>query len=147
MSLPDAEVQARLDTWPVARLATIGADGRPHLVPIVFARSSGALWSPIDGKPKRGGELARLRNIERDPRVSLLLVHYHDDWNQLWWIRIDGRASLLGGGADAEAEAALRRKYPQYAMTPLFRDEPLLLRIDPESITSWSSNPPRGESG
>jgi hypothetical protein len=47
-------------------------------VPIVFARAGGALWSPIDGKLKAGGGLARVRNIERDPRVALLLDHYAD---------------------------------------------------------------------
>ena len=86
-----------------------------------------------------------MRHIERDPRVALLLDHYDADWRQLWWIRVDARASLVGG--DVAAEAALRAKYPQYATTPLFTAEPLLLRIDPESTASWSSNPPRGVSG
>jgi PPOX class probable F420-dependent enzyme len=143
MPLSDAEIEARLDASPVARLATIAADGRPHLVPIVFARAGGALWSPIDGKPKRGGALARIRNIERDPRVALLLDHYDADWRQLWWIRIDARATLVT--THPPAESALRAKYPQYATTPLFpnKQEPLLLRFDPESIASWSSNPSR----
>ncbi len=140
MSLPEAEIEARLDAWPVARLATIAADGRPHLVPIVFARSGGALWSPVDGKPKRDAALARLRNIERDARVALLLDHYDPDWSHLWWIRVDGRASLHAG--DTAAEVALRAKYPQYATTPLFRNGALLVRIDPESTTSWSSGRP-----
>lgn len=138
MSLPDAEREHLLDTWPVARLATIAASGRPQLVPIVFARAGGVLWSPIDGKPKSGGVLARVRNVLRDPRVALLLDHYGTDWQQLWWLRVDGRASLCGG--DAGAEAALFAKYPQYRDVPLFADEPRLLRIDPERILTWSSS-------
>jgi PPOX class probable F420-dependent enzyme len=137
MWLPDAERERLLDSWPVARLATLAKDGRPHLVPIVFARAGGALWSPIDGKPKAPGVLARVRNALRDPRVALLLDHYDADWQQLWWIRLDGRASLCG--ADARAEAALRAKYPQYREVPLFGGEPLLLRIDPERILTWTS--------
>jgi PPOX class probable F420-dependent enzyme len=138
MSLSEAEREHLLDSWPVARLATVAASGRPQLVPIVFARAGGALWSPIDGKLKTGGGLARVRNIERDPRVALLLDHYADDWQQLWWLRVDGRASLCGG--DAGAEAALRAKYPQYRDVPLFAGEPRLLRIDPERILTWASS-------
>ncbi len=138
MLLPAAERERLLDGWPVARLATLATDGRPHLVPIVFARAGGALWSPIDGKPKSKGILARVRNIERDPRVALLLDHYDADWQQLWWIRVEGRASI--GGAVASAEAALRAKYPQYRDVPLFADEPLLLCIDPERVLTWAAS-------
>jgi len=138
MRLPDAERERLLDGWPVARLATLAEDGRPHLVPIVFARAGGALWSPIDGKPKIPGTPARVRNIERDPRVALLLDHYDADWQQLWWIRVEGRASLCD--TDTEAEAALRSKYPQYHEVPLFAGEPLLLRIDPERVLTWTSS-------
>ena len=135
MPLPDAEIERLLERWPVARLATIHADGRPHLVPIVFARSGGALWSPIDGKPKSAARLARIRNVERDPRVALLLDHYDADWKQLWWVRLDGRATLVPG--DDAAEAALRAKYPQYRGVPLYAAEPLLIRIEPTQVTTW----------
>ena len=138
MLLPDAECERLLDVWPVARLATLAKDGRPHLVPIVFARASGVLWSPIDGKPKSPGTPARVRNVERDPRVALLLDHYAADWQQLWWIRVEGRASLCG--TDTGAEAALRAKYPQYREVPLFAGEPLLLRIDPARVLTWKSS-------
>lgn len=141
MVLSDAECARVLDTWPVARLATIAADGRARLVPIVFARAHGALWSPIDGKPKSAAKLARVHDVERDPRVSVLIDHYDDDWNQLWWLRVDGRAALVAG--DDGAEAALRAKYPQYATTPLYREAPLLLRIAVEATTSWTATPSR----
>jgi PPOX class probable F420-dependent enzyme len=126
----------------VARLATLSADGRPHLVPIVFARRGGALWSPVDGKPKAGGELARVRNLRRHPRVSVLLDHYDADWRRLWWLRVDGRARSVEADPAGDAElaavaAALRAKYPQYAEWPLFRDRPLLLQIAIEGLHGW----------
>jgi PPOX class probable F420-dependent enzyme len=136
MPRSEAELARLLDAAPVATLATVAPDGRPHLVPIVFARSGGVLWSPIDGKPKRGGaQLARLRNVAHEPRVALLVEHYDADWRALWWIRVDGRASLVRG--DAAAEAALRAKYPQYRTVPLYAGEPLLLRIEPIRTTGW----------
>jgi PPOX class probable F420-dependent enzyme len=134
-----AAVQRLLAKWPVARLATIGAHGAPTLVPVVFAPSETRLWIPVDGKPKRGGELARVANVRREPRVALLLDHYAADWSALWWLRIDARAEVIEGAA-AGAEAALREKYPQYATTPLSRDpRPTWLALTEERVRSWTA--------
>lgn len=137
MPIPEAEVERLLDAWPVARLATTAPGGAPHVVPIVFARANGALWSPIDGKPKRGDRPARVRNVVHEPRVALLLDHYDPDWRRLWWIRVEGRAELVSG--DEAAEFALRAKYPQYREVPLYAGEPLLIRVVPSRIASWTS--------
>ncbi len=83
MKLPPDAIEHLLDHWPVARLATLGEDGRPHQVPVVFVRSGDELWTPVDGKPKARGPLARTRNVRRDPNVSLLLDHYEKDWTRL----------------------------------------------------------------
>jgi len=147
MDLPDDAALAILDRWPVATLTTVGEQGRPHAVPIVFARSHGSLWSPIDGKPKRGGELARIRHIRQDPRVSLLFANYEDDWSRLWWLRADGVAEIWNAanrrrGADevAAALAALRGKYPQYERVALLGPGAQLLRIAPTAQRSWCAS-------
>ena len=143
MKLPADICEALLERQPVARLATVGPAGRPHLVPVVFVRHGGDLWTPIDGKPKTGGELARVRNVRENSEVTLLLDHYDADWNQLWWLRIDGRAEVVEGRDPqsdpeiAEVVEALRTKYPQYDEVPLFRAEPQLLRITVERVRSW----------
>lgn len=148
MKLEREAIERILETWPVARLATIGEGGRPELVPIVFARSGDSLWSPIDGKPKRGAELARVRNLGRDPRVCLLLDHYDADWSRLWWLRLDGRARVVPAtGAEALAAAgALRAKYPAYAsgVTPLFAGEPRLIRVSVEKSVGWRASAQSG---
>jgi PPOX class probable F420-dependent enzyme len=148
MELPDDAIEAILERWPVAALTTIAESGRPHAVPIVFARAQGSLWSPIDGKPKRGGELARIRHVRRDPRVSLLFTHYQDDWSLLWWLRADGAAEVRNAanrrrGADETAAAltALRRKYPQYERVALLGPGALLLRIAVTAQRSWCASP------
>lgn len=130
----------------MARLGTRAPSGRPHLVPVVFARHANALWSPVDAKPKRpdAPELARVRHVRAHPEVSVLLDHYDPDWQRLWWLRIDGRARLVAGAGDEAqaAAAALRAKYPQYARTPLFRGgrAPQLLRIEVERVRSWAAS-------
>lgn len=152
MPLPEETIDLRLERWPVARLATATDAGRPHQVPIVFARAGGRLWSPIDGKPKRGGELARLRHLRAHPEVSLLLDEYDADWTRLWWIRIDAVAEVVAVGdgdrsvtdgegreAVAEAVAALEAKYPQYAEVPVLREPATLVAFEPVRIVSWAA--------
>src|SRR6188474_1441518 len=136
MEMPDDAISTILEQWPVATLTTLGEQGQPHALPIVFARARGALWSPVDGKPKRGGELARIRHVRRDPRVSLLFTDYRDDWSLLWWLRVDGVAEVRSAqdpGHDADevaaALAALRRKYPQYERVALLAPGAQILRI------------------
>ena len=143
MRLPNAAIERVLDSWSVARLATLTPEGRPHQVPIVFARVQGLLWSPIDAKPKAPGELARVRHLRANPAASLLLDDYADDWSRLWWLRIDATARVVEPAtldADPEAAAAvaaLRAKYPQYARVAVLRDPPVLLALQPLRIESW----------
>jgi PPOX class probable F420-dependent enzyme len=119
-----------------AALATIGAAGRPNLVPVCFAFAAGRFAVPIDEKPKSGRPLARLRNIDRDPRVSLLFDHYDDDWRQLAWLRVEGVASLESEGGPFRRELdELRRRYAQYREMAL-ESRPLIL-IEPTRAVSW----------
>jgi PPOX class probable F420-dependent enzyme len=85
------ELRRRVVAAPVARLATVRPDGSPRLVPITFALLGELLCFAVDEvKPKRDARLARLGDIARDPRVTLLVDHYDADWSALWWVRIDG---------------------------------------------------------
>jgi len=104
---------------PVARLATVDAEGRPHLVPCCFALEGDVAYSVVDHKPKRSTALRRLDNIRAHPAVCLLVDHYEDDWTQLWWVRFDGVARIVEDGPEhASAIALLCAKYPQYNATP-----------------------------
>src|SRR6267378_6813414 len=116
MNAMDAqEMRHRIKTAFVARLATIGPDGRPHIVPITFASADGSLYFAVDHKPKRTQNLQRLRNIARNPAVSVLVDHYEDDWTKLWWVRIDGSARIVIDGSEFDrAIALLSERYTQY---------------------------------
>ena len=146
MEIPSSLVDRLLDTWPVARLATSGARGHPGALPVVFALVRGYLWTPVDGKPKRAGELARVRRVTENPHVELLLDEYHADWTNLWWLRIEGEARVVEPPQPerdpdvAPVLAALRKKYPQYATVPVLRDPPTLLAIRPTRIRSWAAS-------
>ena len=125
---------------PVARLAVIDDKGRPEAMPIVFARVGRTLFSPIDGKPKKHGRPARLAHIARNPAVTLVVDHYAEVWDRLWWIRIDADAVIAEGQHDDwdAAVEALRLKYPQYQTTPMFLDHPVLICMAWERIRWWA---------
>ena len=118
----------------MARLATVGADGAPHVVPIVFALAGDVIHSAVDAKPKRHSRLKRLANIAHEPRVSVLVDHYDDDWSRLWWVRADGIAAVERPSPDALG--ALRAKYPQYEAEP---PPGPFLRIEVRRWSSWSA--------
>ncbi|MFV8048526.1 TIGR03668 family PPOX class F420-dependent oxidoreductase [Mycobacterium sp. 48b] len=126
---------------PCAVLATLGADGAPHLVPVVFAvhvptdpDGAATIYTAVDAKPKSTQRLRRLANIEGDSRVSVLVDHYTDEWAHLWWVRADGRASVHhSGDAMATGYGLLRAKYPQYERIAL--NGPVIT-VD---VTHWSS--------
>jgi PPOX class probable F420-dependent enzyme len=117
--LDSAEARRRFVAAPVARLATAGGDGRPHLVPVTFAVDGDAVYFAVDHKPKRSQDLRRLRNIRENDRVALLVDHYADDWSALWWARADGTAEIVEDEARrAGPVGLLRDKYPQYRERP-----------------------------
>jgi PPOX class probable F420-dependent enzyme len=114
-----AEMRERVGAARVGRLATVDADGRPHLVPICFAFEGETLYSAVDEKPKRSQRLKRLENIRRRPAVSVLVDHYGEDWTRLWWVRLDGTAEVVEEGPEREhALALLAVKYGQYRAEP-----------------------------
>ena len=143
--LLDPTARSFLGAARTATLATIAPSGRPRLVPICYAvhPEDAVLHVAIDDKPKRSDDphqLARVRDIKVDPRVSVLVDRWDETWSQLAWLRCEGQASLLAPGTDRDAErtdaiAALRERYPAYAGHDLERA--MLLRIEIQRLRSW----------
>jgi PPOX class probable F420-dependent enzyme len=128
---------ARLVAARVARLATIDPDGRPHLVPIVFALAGDTLYSAVDRKAKTSRRLRRIENARARPDVTVLVDRYDDDWSRLWWIRLRGRARILDDGDERDrALELLREKYEQYRAEP--PDGPVLA-VDIVETREWTS--------
>ena len=102
----DSELRDHLETARVAILATIRADGRVDLVPVTFAVEEDLMVTMVDHKPKSTMDLKRLDNIGQFPEVTFLAEHYDDeDWDQLWWVRVRGRAKVHQAGAEWERAA------------------------------------------
>jgi PPOX class probable F420-dependent enzyme len=102
-------------------------------VPICFVVEGDMLYTAVDEKPKRTRRLQRLRNIEANPRVEVLIDHYDEDWSRLWWVRLRGTARITN---DRKAIDLLAAKYPQYAERPPAGP---LVAIGIEERIAWSA--------
>lgn len=136
-----AAVRRKLRQARIARFATLDARGRPHIVPICFAYDGNILYTAVDQKPKRVSpeRLVRVQNLRSVPHVALLIDEYNEDWTQLWYVLIRGKAKLIPPSARKERARALgklRAKYQQYARGMLPEDAPIV-RISLERATSW----------
>lgn len=130
-------MRGRISESRVARLATADSQGRPHVVPITFAFNGGRIYFAVDAKPKRTTNLKRLRNIAANPSVSVLFDNYDEDWDRLWWVRVDGTARVIDDASEANrALDALVSRYPQYQRV---RPSGPVVAVSVDRMTGWSA--------
>jgi PPOX class probable F420-dependent enzyme len=143
--MDEREMRERLANARVARLATVTPAGQPHIVPICFALHDNYVFSVVDFKPKSTRDLVRLHNVRADPNVSIVVDYYDDDqWDRLWWVRVDGHAQVVESGVEHEtAIELLRSKYPQYAQR---RPTGAVIAVALRRWTSWSAKGATGGS-
>jgi len=126
----------------VARLATADAQGSPHVIPVCFVFDGHAIYTVVDEKPKRTSprRLRRIRNIEVNPQVALVVDHYDEDWARLCYVLVSGLAQIIEDGPDhMHARALLLDKYPQYRTMRL--DGRPMIKITPRHIVAWAATP------
>jgi len=115
-----------------AVLSTVDQNARPHSVPVCFAVRGDELISPIDHKPKSGGVLARVRNLEANPNATLLFDHWDEDWTRLGWVMVTGTAHME---QPPTATELLLDRYEQFRANP---DFDALIVIAPQRIVWWT---------
>jgi len=129
-----------ITTARVGRLATADAGGQPMVVPICYAFDGTALYSAVDAKPKQAPPegLKRIRNLRENPRVSIVIDDYQEDWTKLRYVIIQGRADLLTYGPQfSHGVDLLIAKYDQYRTLGLGRERGLMIRVTPSRLSSW----------
>jgi PPOX class probable F420-dependent enzyme len=129
----------------VARLATVDSeDCKPYLVPVVFIYDGNNFYIPIDEKAKRSKpeDLKRVKNIQSNPNVALLIDEYNEDWEKIWFIMIQGNASLINNTESKQNRLVQRvhrllyEKYPQYQTTGVGR---FCIMIRPQRVINWKN--------
>src|SRR5919109_248553 len=134
------QVREFVQAHRVARLGTVDDAGRPLVLPVCYVVAGETLYSPTDAKPKRVPvqRLKRLRNIQQNPHVAVVIDDYGEDWTQLAYVILHGTAHILtGGSAFDRAVAALREKYPQYHEMPI--QENPLIAVHLTRAVSWGT--------
>ncbi len=132
-----------LNNQRVAHLATADRHSVPHVVPVCFTIFEDMLYVTIDTKPKRSlsSPLKRLRNIAQNPAVAVVVDRYDEDWGQLGWVMLRGRAEILSDGREHhEAQALLRCRYPQLKRMQIVELPVIAVHI--VSATSWGNLSP-----
>ena len=115
-------------------MSTLSSDGSAHSVPVVFARIGNEIVSPIDHKPKTGEVMARVKNLGRDNRITLLVDHWNEDWTRVGWLMIRGHG-VVDPDAEMSRMKALNDRYPQYS--PDERHD-ALITIRPTRLLWWT---------
>lgn len=129
------EAWMRLRSAQSGVLGTVDNDLGTHLVPVVYTPvEDSRVLIAVDAKPKRSRRLRRLTNIDRDPRVTLLVESYSSDWSELWWARADGLAAVRPS-VERTLEQRHRARYPQlegHELGPW-------IDIQIEAVSGWSA--------
>jgi len=138
-----AAARKLLDEQRIAHLATADREGRPHVVPLCYAHDGERLYFIVDEKPKAAGKRRkRMRNIDENPEVALLVDVYDEDWARLQYLMIRGRALVVEDPTEfARALSLLRGRYPQYVAMRLVLGRNELVRIEPTSAHHWKGAP------
>ncbi len=119
-------------------LGTLHPDRGVDLVPVVYAIDDDhTILIPVDTvKAKTSIRLQRLENIRNNPRLTLLVEHYDDDWSRLWWVRVNGDASEATADDVGRFVPLLADRYPQYA-DPASIAGGIVIR--PADVTGWAA--------
>ena len=128
-----------IDTRRVGHLATADAQGAPFLTPVCFGLRGDTLYVTVDEKPKRRDRpLKRVRNILENPNAAFIVDRYDEDWSQLGWVMLRGRADILDHGEEHDrAQLLLRERYPQYRAMNLAQLPVIALRV--AHVASWGA--------
>jgi Pyridoxamine 5'-phosphate oxidase len=134
MSVP--ELDAFLGEERTCRVASVGADGRPHNVPLWFVWDGAALWLNSIVKSQRWTD------IKRDPRVSVI-VDAGRDFSELRGAELLGTVEIVGDvprstTPDLAVEVPARLFGQKYSNGTFQADgRHAWLRLVPEKIVSW----------
>jgi PPOX class probable F420-dependent enzyme len=86
--MTDDEIVDFIDHSRTATLATLSADGRPHLVAMWYAILDGEVWFETKAKSQKAV------NLRRDPTVTVMIEDGHT-YDTLRGVSIDGRAEVV----------------------------------------------------
>jgi len=136
--MSDEEIEAFLDEARTLQVASINADGSPHLVAMWFARHDGNLGFWTYGKSQK------VVNLERDPRITVM-VEDGVRYEELRGVTISGRARIV---SDLDEVLGFGERVYERYWGPITDDavregvrvmgaKRVLVVVEPEKVVSW----------
>jgi nitroimidazol reductase NimA-like FMN-containing flavoprotein (pyridoxamine 5'-phosphate oxidase superfamily) len=116
----------------VCRVATSGAAGMPHAVPVCHALGGGKLYIG-------SGKGRKVKNLAENPQITVVVDVYSDAWSLLRGVMIQGRARVIARGPGfRRGRDLLYRKYRQYARdAALSPSDSVIVEITPTRVFTW----------
>jgi nitroimidazol reductase NimA-like FMN-containing flavoprotein (pyridoxamine 5'-phosphate oxidase superfamily) len=117
----------------VCRVATVGADGVPHLVPVCHVVVDGTICF---GSGKDGRKVV---NVRANEQIAVTVDLYAEDWPELKGVMVQGRASVIERGPRfRKIRTRLYRKYSQYeGEAALDESDSVVVAVAPRHVFSW----------
>jgi PPOX class probable F420-dependent enzyme len=117
----------------VCRVATAGADGHPHLVPVCHVVAGDRIYFG-SGKDAR-----KVANLRENPRITVTVDLYAEDWSSLRGVMVQGTATLIERGSRfTQARGWLYAKYPQYPEdAALATSDSVIVEVSPTRVFTW----------
>jgi PPOX class probable F420-dependent enzyme len=117
----------------VCRVATAGADGRPHVVPVCHVLAGDKIYFGS------GDDARKVANLRANPSIALTVDLYSDEWSRLAGVMVQGTASLIERGPRfTQARARLYEKYPQYPEdAALSVSDSVIVEVTPTRVFTW----------
>lgn len=140
ITLSEQEQQELLEKATTLQVASLGADGRPHLVPMWFAEDDGGLLAFTTY-----GASQKVVNLERDSRITVL-AETGTAYNEVRGLSIDGTAEVVRDPAVTarmlQLVGARQAGRPRPEFDPKLEPPPaafkrVTVRIHPERVRSW----------
>lgn len=117
----------------VSRVATVGRDGRPHVVPVCHVAAGDRLYFAT------GRDSLKLRHLRANPNLALSVDVYAEDWTLLKGVLVQGSAAFIEGGPRfRKIRDLLYRKYQQYPKESAIGErDSVMIEITPRHVSSW----------
>ncbi len=136
--MTDEQIVDFIDHSRTATLATLSADGRPHLVAMWYAVLDGEIWFETKAKSQKAV------NLRRDPTVTVMIEDGHT-YDTLRGVSIDGRAEIVSGDPEVLLRVGIsvweRYTGPYTDEMKPFVDQMMnnriAVRVEPIRMRSW----------
>lgn len=117
----------------ICRVATAGASGMPHLVPVCQVVADGKIYFASG----RGGR--KVLNLKANAQIAVTVDLYSEAWAHLKGVMVQGTAALIAKGPRfRKIRAMLYEKYPQYPdEAALDESDSVIVEVTPTAVFAW----------